>query len=1002
MLNRDFLKRLVFRFSRGQGGWLPWYNFYTGSSNTQTYSQLMLSAIRPDPGMGHRNPVNMAQAFVTDGNNPAPLLSDNVVDAATHVRFVRGRQSGAPQAIDLLGGVKQSVVLQNFYMGYVQYGDDPEGLQRRMRIPLAVADLDPDVLIDPVPGPFNFETAMDIYMDPDMQGGGNVKLSKVAIDAFRARMTAGDRDGNGSYSIDGFHLNPYADSFNSNIHGDTTVPFITSSNLDYDPTRPMLRFAGFQYGPHVGYMLSDVDPDILKLNLLADPLQIPLINPNCVLLALHCPMPWYMPVAAVLQGGVLPTTVLSPVYKALLNRPSFNVLGFTANTDPVVASFQGRPRIKSRNVITIDRPGTVARGSYRVERYSGDVIEHTLTSHLPYTDCDGNPAKYFTKHSSLVHDNNDTNGMRSLYGCLQPVAFPAGQMPEDPWIWFVSMDDEHAMWLNRQEIGKATVAECVARVPSSPIQLVVNATSVFLLYGSELRIWNIADATWTVYTTGVELPSTVMHSIALDREKLRTWVGHENGVFEVIIGGSVDLDLSSIPSAARRVAKQALVAVNGYLAWNTVDYFSQQGEYEPIVPSYVVRYNTTNSTVFSWTFRDVTSEGMLDAYTASYWKQLGKVGLRSNGEILITHSEPVASYSMMMVGLSWFKVRPDGTLFRKHWCQKFSIAGPDATYSMNPANPTNHMVYMPPVHRIDDCHYVTGSIPFRYPMQGINPQSREKGLFVFEEETYGTPTLNSAGPSQIIEFRLDDEASWLYLHPRAYSRQADTSVHAGTNQFSDLLNLPSKQDSLIPQFSLVTRGPDFEFALYSMCVVLIDGCYAAIAAGSQHQLPMGIEYDWDGNNWIHKKAGRPPQGRALHNLPHPITPHVSVAFDTGNTGFVFQRSTCYRFDSQPGTTAGIPQASLYLGDYAVVSETVTVDSTGKATVAKAALDTFCGIDVANTKDMYAQIGVLGLTLVASNPGVNEYAVTKDGVFHFHMSRAGASASITYNFISQAI
>lgn len=1004
--------------AQGCGGWLPWYMFYIGSPKAYNTGinrgQLALMDVRLDPSKGLHRPDVFAHVMAPHGAEMAVPLLNDVYDAGDHLRFVRsfkdvdGWTPRQPQAVEVTGGVKQSVTLQNYYMGF---GDDPEGLQSSARIPLVAADLDPDIFVDPVPGPLNFPAVVDIYVEPELRNGG-IDLTEDFMRTFRDRLTVADRDGSRDAfrsRSQSFAINPYADVLRGSNNPDQSfisTPFITSSDLDYDPARPKLRFVGYQFGPRNNYMLSDVDSSLLKLRLTADPMHEPFLNPNCVMLSLHTPRTWHMPVAAVLQGGLLPTTSVSPVYTTTWNRPSFNVLGFSTNTDPIVASAGARPRLKYRNVITIDRPGTAATGTYRVERYSHHVIEHMLTSHLPYIDAEGNKAKYFTDDATALHDGEiNTQQGEGAWGCLQPVAFPAGQMPEDPWLWFVSMDDDYRFWLNKQEIGKANTADCLSKLPSSPIQLVVSATSVFLLYGSELRVFNIADSTWTILRAGTELPDTVMHAIAIDREQSRTWIGHADGVFELLGSTFSAVDLSALPGAARRVAKQGLVAVNGYLAWNNHDYIQAAYEYEILIANYAVRVTVATGAAYAWSYADVSSDGQFSMNNMVAWQKIGKVGLRSNGDMLITHTESWASNYNLQLGLSWFKVRPDGTLFRKHFCQKFcgtfAVREWGAQYGDASALSTTH-VFMPPVHRIDDFHYVTGAIPFRYPMSSDSYMTApEKNLFVCDSSP-GGPYLSSAGPSQILEFRLDEETNWLYLHPKAYARELGGYAACGQDQFSDLVNFPNQQDRLLPGFSLLTRGGDFEFALYSMCVVVIDKCYATLMAGAQHHLPMGIELDWNGFDWVHRVAGHAPRARALHTSQQPVSPHVSVAFDPSNTNFVFQKTNCYRVDVQPSTSATLPSASLYLGDYNVLTETVVVAANATATVSAAALDTFCGVDVENTKDIAASAGGSALVLVSGTPAAGQFSISKDGVCTFHTSLALASVQVTYNAITQAV
>lgn len=1002
MLNRDFLKRLVFRFGHGHGGWLPWYNFYTGGINPdigqQNASQLVFADTRPSLDLGHGDPKSFSNTFAPNGAANLPDLHDDVTDAAEHVRFVRSSKSAA----DVSGGVKQALALQNYYMGYASSGSDPEGLQLQTRIPLAAVPLDPDVLVDPVPGPFNNPAVVSMYMDPDLVPGPGTKLTSQVVDILRLRLTHGDLNGSLSWTSareTAFPLNPYLDTLDNNYTtSEFAIPFIVSSDLDFDPTRPPLRFIGFQYGDMLSYTPSSVTADLLKLRLSSDPMHEAFLNPNCVMLALHTSRYWYKPVACVLQGGASPVTRISGLYESLWNRPSFNVLGFTPSAAPIAITAAARPRIKYKTVVSIDRPGTTARGLYSIERYAGSVIEHTLTNHLPATDSFGNPSRYFTEKATFVHDSETTKRYTDTYGCLQPVAFPAGQLPDDPWIWFVSMDDDYKFWLNKQEIGKANAAACVSELDAPPLQLVVASDAVYLLHGSEIRIWKISTGTWTSLKCRAELPDTVLRAIAIDREQNRVWIGHKSGVFELLASGAVsELNVASLPVDAKSVSKLGLVAVNGYVAWSTNSTFSPKGDYERLTASYIVRVTTSTPAVQYWTNDDVCYASTDNSYEYVSGKQIGRVGLRSNGELLIAHMDPWSSASrgFAAVSLSWFKVNQDGTLYRRHWCSKFGLRGPALTFpDINSAD--EHMVYMPPIHRIDDFHYVTGQIPFRYP----SPSYPEKDIFTFDMTQYG-PHLSPEGQSQVNEFRLDEDANWIYLHPCAYTGNNDRYTNMGPQQFSDMVNFPGAQDSLIPPHSLTTRGSEFEFVLYSFCPIRIDGCYALLMAGNQMMLPMGIELDWTGTAWTHRLAGQPRRAKTIHADSQPAGPHFNIAFDVGGAGHVFNKSTCFRVDVQPGTSLPVPESSLYLGEYFVVTENVVPGPDGTAVVSKAGLGMFCGIDTANNSDISARVGVSPLVRVESNPGPGQFSVDRNGTFVFAASLSGTTVNVTYNYVMQA-
>jgi hypothetical protein len=228
-------------------------------------------------------------------------------------------------------------------------------------------------------------------------------------------------------------------------------------------------------------------------------------------------------------------------------------------------------------------------------------------------------------------------------------------------------------------------------------------------------------------------------------------------------------------------------------------------------------------------------------------------------------------------------------------------------------------------------------------------------------------------------------------------------LHDGwSTNFNDIVNNPHTHKALIPFQSLVVRGSDLEAALHSSCPVILDGCFSLFMCGYQHICQMGIEYSWNGANWVHGVAGQGLVSKRMHTDFQNVTPAVKIAFDRSSNGFKFSKAHVYRVDAGPGTSTPLPSSTLYLGDYNVMSENTVVDSGGTIIVSVAGSDTFCGIDVEQTKDLACSVNGTQLSFTTGTPGPNDFAVSKDGVFSFDSSNAGKTANIRYNFIRQAV
>lgn len=987
MINREFMRRLVFRIFHGNGGWQPFYLFYLGDG-----AQLVMSDKQVTANIGLEQSDAFNTAFSPHGNSFATDLGIGGHAEGGVFTFDRmanknvgNLSSIGPKAVDVNPGLKQTAVVQNYYMS----GVNDEHLQEdRNRIPLIASPIDPAVFLDPMLSFLTSGNDVEFQIDVDT----DVRVASQLGDALLAKLLeARLRDGGPAFYGQNYPNsndptvvgdNPYIISY---VNQGTTISglklFMTSSNLEVDDESKLMRLVGSMYSqPVSGPVGSNID--LLRLQLFTNVSHDPLINKNCVLLVADTRWKWYLPVLAHLSSSRVKTAGISTIYYAPWMRRSCHVLGFNVDNSPVLTvSSPVRATYSTRTVIAIDRPGPVGTATYFVERYLNEVIEMTLASHLPKVNPDGTVAEYFTKGNFIAYNN--TKYWTEPHWCLQPVAFPSAQQPEDPWLYYVSMDENYDYWFNRQELGKAHVSEALFKIAAPPTQIQIFGGNAWLLFGTAIWRYNVTTGVITKYTTGTELPSVVLTSIAVDREVSKLWVGHQTGVFEFTNAVVSALNLSSIDVKQRKVRPQGLSAVNNFVAW--VNDFELHG-YD--AESWVCRYDVTNSKLLSWDYGALCDSRDYSNYSKYRGRSIYGVNLRSNGDLIVMHSVNCVETGRSSSGsLTWCEVRADGTIFRRFVCKRAFPGSHDRGYSYS-------KLYSSPIHRIDDFHYT--SVIFSYTeltsflntSAGSNPDNW--GLSTI----WLCNSMSGMNSSLVNDFRIDEENSAIYMHPMCN----DASVFNPRVNANEQETRFSAHRTPIPQNSLHVRASDALYAFYSTTPIVLNNAYSLMVCGMQYMNHLGVELSWNGTAWVHGTAGISNKSKKTHTVAASVHPSLSIAFNAGSS---YTGNTVYRVDTFPSTSSARDDLYMYLGDF--VTETTNIVMTAATMKVPASeLPSFYGVDIDRVETLGCSIGPTNLTYVAAPtlPDANQFSMTKDSLI-LHASRIGATASLTYNFVKQA-
>jgi hypothetical protein len=1000
MLNIEFTKRLVCRIQAGNGGWMPSYMFYLNTDGGNSSSQLLLNSTPLTESLRKAGYEALNSAYASNDSrapNMDAALGIGIAKTGSQVSLRRGKSLDSTNVDDSwkrpgdsVGGFKHVVVAQNFYNNLSTGNPELDsGLQTNaLRVPYIVSPLDPAFPIDPLQNAVSPSLDLEISVEPEVKLASSDARPMLA-DYLRHRMIASDGSyysvysWNDSQRIPQANDNPYlfANDYISYIV--SHIPYIMTSGLEVDDPAKLMRFIA-SFGQSI-VPSPEANPQLLKMRIYptAGPLEA-----NCVAIALHSGAQFYRPIVAFLSSGYAKVAGISSVYRLTASWPSTNTAAQSEDTTgTIVATSTGvRPTRTVRNVVCVDRPGYVGQATYRMERYSRALVEMTLTSHLPSTNPDGTPAEYFTRGTFI------NPGYYTSYGnwCLQPVAFPSAQQPEDPWLYYVSMDELYRFWLNRHELGKAHVSDALIGLDEPPVQIAVRNGLVYLIYRKYVAVYNVSTGMLTKYSVVSTLGTDAfLTSITVDRELGKVYVGHSAGVFDFTSLTVAAIDLSSISADRRVVADSKLCAVNGYIAW-TSNYVMERGA--DAVSSFT-RHRVSDGSTASWNYQDLTDMHVL-TYDHGHKRSIGAVSLRSNGDVVVIYDSSRGYYSRdVSPSLLVCSVDANKMLIRKYI---MPIAFGSMPYY---GGQSMREFDLAQLFRVDDFHYV-GTLTPVSTIVGHNDFGRENGyssngptrpsaIEAFIDCTHA----NTGTKIRVNDFKIDEE-------------RCEIRGHSVMNMLDELqdarfMNPEGKYTGHyigLPPYSCYVRATERLHAYRSQHVVILDKTYALFICGMQYTSHNGVDLDWSGSDWVHGIADLPRRSKTTHTNAQAVSPWLNIAFGAGN---YLDGAYCYAVHTYP-TRNGSPVNSrvlMYLG--LLVPATYTAILTDTATTIPPASDgqEYCGIDYERPDLMTCSVNGTPLTFSAgdSTPDSTQFSVIKD-VLHVHASHIGKTVEFTYSYV----
>ena len=1014
MINIEFTKRLVGRLNHGAGGWAPAYMFYMGQN-----AQVVLTSVPLTESMLLADSAALRAAYAKHGTNEVGEFNPSIDKQTSLLNFNRrsGRDTANSDPFkDRLsntdGGFTHTAVVQNYYNNVSTSPDTTDdGLNSGVnRLPYIISELDPSVPVDPVGGAFNYSLDFQLSVDPEVRLASGLGTSKL-VDFLNIRM----RSNNTNTSEDPY-LFPRINCWDSNFYfNQTTIPKRLKLGWSYldvtDPTN-CIRFLGYSHTTASGSPFSRIEfnPQLLKMRIFtSDANTDSYVNPNCTFLTVEGSdtYKWYNVNFAYISANRMPTPGISAVKSAPWLRGSCNVLGYTNDNSGNITAMAGvRAPRRIYNVIAFDRGGPTGSATYFVERYQRQLIEKTLSAHLPTKNPDGSVVDYFTKGVFTWGAYYSGYGSYKNQGpswMLQPVAFPMAQQPEDPWLYYVSMDESYRYYLNRQELGKAHVSEPLLELTTPMIQMQVHAGKVWMLYRNRIDIYDPATSNTTKYLAGTSNIPNDMSSIAVDREHGQIYIGHSQGIFNFTTLSAVAVNLSSITQMQRRVADTKLVAVNNYLAWVTTQHNYVGSETQ----TFTVRHNLTSGNTHAYSYSVLTGvqdhcSGTNPIYSDLRTRELHNVvyavSLRSNGDLVFLHSRTGNINLHLSPSLTWCSVDDStGYVHRYHTMQaafEWEEQSPSETHGSSDYNPYQ-FDYVTALYRVDDFHYTAFRVKYEI---ASGTKSRKDGSSlqeVFLGSSFSNPD-DSWG--QANDYRLNECDYHIVTHPVVWKHCSTSKVPSVLSSYlANDAEFGSIKDIPVPYNSCRVRATDFEHATRSHCVVILDKCYSLFVCGMQYGSNLGIELDWDGTDWVHGVAGTPKRSKRTHTNQQPVSPWLNIGF---TSGAVFNGQTVYRVDTYPGTSSPVQDVFMYLGDLVPATRSFTVNSTVTELPKDFEGQNYCGIEYERPDLLKCVVSGTELTYTTGTPTSNQFAMHKN-TLTLHSSRVGSSCILDYHYVKAA-
>lgn len=792
-------------------------------------------------------------------------------------------------------------------------------------------------------------------------------------------------------------IDPYAVGTSYDIGMNDAQLYLSSSEFEYDPLLPEIRASGFIRGySMLAANPTAVDFDMLKLTC-AFPSGPEMTNPffNTLMLIVRHRCNWmHKPVVVLSYPNGKAPRIIGPAYTWAVSR-SFHRAGFGARNDMLEAVAGIRSQVYVAVCAQIIKPGSYTgtqdqRAQYLIEKRVDNIVNESLTNHLPLTDDQGLPARYFGPEGTFVGAHGVSSNDKPKF-CLQPVAFPWCQESDSLDLYFISMDDDYRYWLNRHRIGALNSAVCLLEISIPPVDMLIHEGIVYMAYNDGVHTYNVGTG-MRGRINGTRLVSAKTTSLCVNETNNHVYAGHDDGVTDLTANIKYDATVftGTPPEHAWKlsVLNRTLVVLGNRMLWLSGDDLIQGKNGDGRAAFTLLDIDTGNYKHFSW-------NDLHKRVTSSIWNMLYGASLRSNGQVVVLSPHPDSD----IFGFAQSNIRVvDAHVTGKNtgWIGNVTCEAESFGIGMEMGLVQYGHRYKPTrMIRLCDTKYAIALIPYYTAISKYNDST-------FRESATAQGMNLGLGGSytrfcpHMREFYIDETQRRIQFDPYI-SGFTDFDPHSAIgqrNKQADPLNFYSFYPKLIPLDSLFVRVVDYEYCVASFGFVRYKNAIGPMFAGYQQYGHGGMpcEYDAQQNKWIPETCGT-PNPRTVDDTVQVIDEHIGFRFINTN----MMEGDVYRVDYAPGNSQ-LLDLTMYVSDFERSSRTATLEST-VFVLPDSRYDEFHGLEVAETACV---IGATSLTRVTENPQPMQFVANKDGTLLFNAAQVGQTVTLHYMYVKAVV
>lgn len=813
-----------------------------------------------------------------------------------------------------------------------------------------------------------------------------IHLQHSSVDRLRQCLITG---GWSVPTIDPYALGTYADA---NIN-DAQL-YLSSSEYEYDPLLPEVRASGFIRGYSMLVQGPQaMDYDMLKLTCSFPSMETqPFFNSLMLILRHRCNWLHKPVVVFNYPNGKIPR-IIGPAYSWAVAR-SFHRAGFGSRNDILQVVAGTRSQVYVSVCAQIIKPGSYTgtadqRAQYLIEKRIDNIVNESLTNHLPLTDDQGMPARYFGPEGTFIGALGTGAYDRPKF-CLQPVAFPWCQAQDSLDLYFISMDDDYRYWLNRHRIGVLNSAVCLLELSIPPVDMLIHNNIVYMAYNDGVHTYNVSTG-MRGRINGTRLVSAKTTSLCVNETNNHVYAGHVDGVTDLTANIKYDATVFTGTNAddgwKLSVLNRTLVVLGNRILWLSGDDLIQGKNGDGRAAFTVLDIDSGNYKHFSW-------HDLHKRVTSSIWNMIYGASLRSNGQVVVMSPHPDSD----IFGFAQSNIRVvDVVVTGKNAGVVGNVACEAESFGIGMEMglvQQGHRYKPTRMVRICDTKYAIALIPYYTAISKYNDSTFRQSATA-QGMNLGLGGNNTKFCPHMREFYIDETQRRIQFDPYI-SGFTDYDPHSSQyrNKQLDPMNFFSFYPKLIPMDSLFVRVVDYEYCVASFGFVRYKNAVGPMFAGYQQHGHGGMPCEWDAqqNKWIPETC-RTPNPRTVDDTLHVIDEHVGFRFI--NTSML--EGDVYRVDYAPGNSQ-LVDLTMYVGDFERTNRTATLETTVYV-LPESKYDEFHGVEV---NGVYCVINGNGLTRVSENPQPMQFTVNKNGTFVFNAAQVGQTVTLYYMYVKAVV